>query len=668
MMRTTTLLAALALVACNSKDGFDPTRPDPGTTTGDPYTTTGGTSGPTTPPTPTECDAGTEAWVTRVMPLMWGRRPHGSAEVQMWARVADAHGREAVVRAMTQHYEYLSWYRDFFTDQLYVARTGDKEFDQCFQAGEMTTYDGSLAQFIRANAPDAGGFGQPFNMADVLADALVADDVSVIYQAHLFARMEQPVQGANVSDEELEYNRRVNFGEMFYGTYLNRDMGCLICHNSEYSVTDSPYPEEDRTWTLGGYFEKALLGYSSGISTDSAYAMFRYEDIVPNSGGIHPWGMSDDCGRFNHFSALGGDFLGQNDSFFINEYGNQGSIWQIERDLAAGADALANGGLAVAGDQTVAGPDAFAYLVGANIADLVWQHAVGERLTIAHHLSRNEPQATRLKAFTDALVDNGFSLEELLVQVATDPYFNAGLPQTCGADPYGMDPVVNPWSISEEDEAMQGNGPGDLVHRLTARALIRSTHSAMNWKNAATWDLTDDEEEFQAAIGVFLRESQPGFNGTDFQGALAFEAQYGRCRSPEPMSRNDFIGDVLEQGTAELATVGDAVVAIKDRLTGQPLTTDETVLVESLLGTSLSTTLDAAPADLEEKLRLFCGANLLSAEFHMALDPEPIGPIPQLAQGLDEDCQLVVDLMATAGTTITCVDGLPDVGGTGSTP
>ncbi len=55
-------------------------------------------------------------------------------------------------------------------------------------------------------------------MADVIADAFVADDVSVVYQAHLFARMRRPVQGANVSAEELEYNRRVRFGEVFNTT------------------------------------------------------------------------------------------------------------------------------------------------------------------------------------------------------------------------------------------------------------------------------------------------------------------------------------------------------------------------------------------------------------------------------------------------------------------
>ncbi len=81
---------------------------------------------------PLTCDAGDVAWVQRVMPLLWGRRPHGAAEVDLWVQVAAQQGREAVVRAMARDPEYRDAWLDCFADAMYVARTGDKEYARCF--------------------------------------------------------------------------------------------------------------------------------------------------------------------------------------------------------------------------------------------------------------------------------------------------------------------------------------------------------------------------------------------------------------------------------------------------------------------------------------------------------------------------------------------------------
>ena len=604
------------------------------------------------------CEASEEAWVMRAMPLLWGRKPHGAAEVGLWASVAREHGRDVVVRAMALDPEYQEHWLDWFTDALYTARTGDKEYDSCFESPNLSTHDGQLTQFLRTTGPTGGSFGSSFNMADVIVDALVADDVSTIYQVNLFSRMNKPVVGANVSQQELEYNRRVNFGELFYRTYLGRNMVCMGCHNSEFSVTDHPDPKLDRTWQLPGLFEAALLGESAGRDVEEAYAIFRYRDVVNDSifggGGRAPWDMSTSCGRFESPGSLPDrDFIDQDDAYFIEAYGPGGSIYDIERDLAEGVDALQGQGLKIATDGSVAGPDAFAYLVASNIADQVWAEATGAYLTVAHHFPRNEAQMTRLKQLADVLAQSGFSLTELLVAVTADPYFNPGLPQSCESLPYGMDPVFDPWTISEEDPHRRRNGVGDAAHRLHARALLRTTHANLMWRPRGSWlgYSGGAEEDFQSAIGVFLRESAPGHNGSDFQGILSWEREYGAC-DRAPLSGGDAVTQLASRAVSQGATVREVVHAIKDRLTSTGLDPEEEPLIEALLGVPLDQVVRSDPA-LLRGLRLYCGAVLMSPGYQLVTDVA-VGEIPSLALGRRDDCQRIASLVTASGTPITC--------------
>lgn len=646
----------LSLFACNGdgaqKDkGQGPTNTTPGTSFTD-----GQSYSPGDPVLPRDCDAGDAAWVARAMPLMWGRKPHGAAEIELWAQMASTHGREVVVRAMSLDPEYyINWF-DWMTDALYVARTGDKEYGDCFAQFGAPQHDGSLAAFLESNSP-ATDFGPSFTMADVLYDALIADNLSVVYRAHLFARMNRPTTGANVSAEELEYSRRVNFGELFYRTYLNRNLNCMVCHNSEFSTTDAPLPEDDHTWQIPGHFETAILGSPTGRPTfDEAYAMFRYSGVVAGFGpGNTPWGMSTECGKFIGEGDLPrDDMLGQDDAYFIDPYGPEGSIYDVERYLADGVDALRGEGLQVAGDGTVGGPDAFAYLLAASVASQVWATATGYDLVVAHHFPRNEGQMVRLQAFADALSGSGFSLRELLVAVTTDPYFNPGLPSTCEAMPYGLDPIFDPWTISDEDPYTRRNGASDAVHRLPARALLRSAHANLSWEPRDGWFGGffggGEEEAFQSAVGVFLRESDPGHRGTDFQGLLAFETELGTCS--EPADGGDFIDDVLSDALESASTVGEVALAIKDRLTSAGISPQEQVLVEDLLQRSFSDPVQA-DAELESRLRLFCGTLLLSPQFQLVTDPE-VGIRPALARDEIADCQRVAERMTAAGVAVTC--------------
>jgi hypothetical protein len=298
--------------------------------------------------------------------------------------------------------------------------------------------------------------------------------------------------------------------------------------------------------------------------------------------------------------------------------------------------------------------------VAQNVVDQVWQYAMGNRLTIAYSFGRNPDQADRLHDLTQTFVQPGWSLTELLVDIAMDPTFNAGLPSTCPSQAYGMPALFDPYTVEDLDPTRWGNGPGDQVHRHSARALMSSLHDTMGWPPAQEYFGEfgeDDDAAFQGSIGVFLRESEPGFNGSDFQGLLAFESEYVTCRnSSQP---DDNLKAMYDRAVASGATVEELALAVKDRLVADgTFDVDERPLVETLLGVPLDSLVSAAdPATFSRELGLYCGAILESPDWYLQIDPLPIGPVPKLAIGVDDDCAKAVRLMATQGETLACDAG-----------
>lgn len=699
----TLLSLGLSLIACGPEE---PT-PTPGIT-------------PTPEPTPyvlpESCDAGEEAFITHLMTLLWGRRPHGNAELSAWADMSRQYGREQVTRAMTYDPAFYHYWQDWMMDALGVARMGDRSFASCFSEPMLPEATDALALHIQQHGVETP-FGQDFNMADVLRSSLILDDLSVIYRANLFSRMARPLQGANVGPYEMEDNRRTAFGDEFFQYYLNRNMTCLACHNSEFSATGSDDPAQDRTWEIPGHFEKALLGNSFGIQTDTAYQMFRYTDLMnKETATIHPWGIFPSCGIFTAENLLVDDFLEQ-EGYFIDPLGVNGSVYDVERYLKDGVESLSQTGLKVASDLSVEPTQAFAWLLAASIADQVWDEATGSRLTIANAFPRNQAQRDRLNRLTSALADSRFSLRTLLTNIVTDPYFNQGSPATCQARAYGLEAVFNPWSPSESEPEKRRNSVGDMAHRLKARALIHSVHDSLGWAQPNYFLASKDPLlTLELQLGAFMRTGQPGFNGTDFQGALAFESTYGACQPPQTGGAGDgcketpgfggcascncqscacaidpyccdvqwdsicvsicndtcggcggglagngedTVDRILNAAKEKGATVGDVVLALKDRLVARgQVTTEEQALMESLLQTPLNTPLSEA-GELEPGLRVLCGAILISPDYFLALDPAKTSASPSLALDVDQDCQRVATLMAQVGVSVTCQGGKP---------
>lgn len=630
---------------------------------------------PPDPPDPvhvwTNCQASDQAWVRRAMVALAGRKPWGQAEVNLYTdliaaiRAVDpdpivpeeemdslkslSPARRVAAEIIMRDDAYRLRWADFFQDALRVVRVETKSFESCYGSPSAGISDGgNLAKWVRdhdsavSNPPIAD-----FTMRELLDSALDADDLSPVYRAHLFAMVSRPYEAANVGPLELERARRQNFGAVFERAYLHRDRVCLNCHNSEFSVTFDADPELNRHWAIPGKFELALYGSSNALHPPEeeatkgsdelrALSMLRHDGVFDKDNGLSPYGWNGDaCGKFrepNIDDPLGVDtYFGSLRSTPMEpNRGLRTSVWDLERALRRGVDLLAKNGLQRLPDDVLADPDeAFAYMVAQNIVDQVWAEIMGQRLTIANYFPRTSMQRDTLQRLTDHFVAEHFSLHTLVLDILAHPLFNLKAPEEgCGISAYEVPRILNPWSIAEQDVNERNNSPGDGVFALSPRVLRRNLHLTLNWPEYPEYPEMGGEEDFQRSIGFFLKDGEPGFRGLDFQGRLSWEEQYGGCKFP---SLNDYIKQVVNFGkTKPGTTLGDVLVAVKDRLIGEPWI--EPTQEKPLIANLVTGNFDDKKSDFWElQARVYCGALVASPQFLLGgMVPRDAQEIPSL--------------------------------------
>ncbi|HEY0132769.1 MAG TPA: hypothetical protein VGB85_01780 [Nannocystis sp.] len=684
--RPTILLPlALALAAC-SDDGqtatdtkadsgadtgsaTEPPGPTEAGDTGDsdtPTTTTpGGDSGPNDsgqdgePPIPDDpaaeaCDAGDEAFVKRVIPLVQGRKPEGMREVKLLVSMieqldaAGVDGRAVVVRGLASGDLYIGRWKQFLWEQLRINRVEVKSNYKCYSQTSGPNNAPDLAAYIRDNDANGSDFGQAFTMADVMESALRLDDMSPLYRADMFARMARPLGGANISQEEFEVNARSNFGEIFESAYLGRRSGCLECHNSEESVTYNPDPKFNHFWAIPGKFEAAIYGAAKGRPEAEIYAAFRVTGFTTDQG-VRAWGMSS-CGSFN--PGHDGDILGI-PGYLGGELPAGQNLFDLDPLFKSGFATLAADGLTLADNLDVSPDQALAYLTATNFVNNAWKEMMGYPLTLAHNFPRNEKQREILQQLTEAFVAEDYSLRAVITEIALNPYFNMDAPDACGTStPYFMEPVFEPFSITSGDPNQRGNGVGDRVQRYSAWVLIESAMRSM-WWNLPVKQIPANEWNFPAIdflrdTGVFIKDAQNGFNGVDFNGLLAWENRLasghnpglsGDCTGPlgQGCSQYEWIELMLVEAFKADATIGEVAAAIKDRILGEPTIEGDTELavIAGVIGFDPSAKMKGVDTVLlEEGARRYAGLLFNTPQFMLSgvpsLDQDP-DQIPKFA-------------------------------------
>lgn len=649
-----------------------------------------------------ECDGDAASFVRQAFLALDGRRPKSQAEVNVYVDLytsAAALGddpRDVVARAIMNRPEFADRWTDVVMDALHVQRLDVQTEASCWDETVRATVTPELATAVRDQRASVAVAGGTFTMLDLAKSALMLDDLTPIYRAQIFSMVSHPIPAANVPPIEAELARREDFGGTFDASYLHRDVVCLGCHTSSMSVTDSDDPEFDRHWPVPGAAELAVYGNANGISSERAHAAFRVDDFV-DAGTTRPWSWSSRCGSFAAPSSVRDD-IADVDGKLASLTGKRSTVYDLEAALARGFTALR--GTALPGDAAITDPDtALAWLVTLKITEDIWKQATGTSLTIANYFPRNEAASQQLYSLATTFAKSGFSLKALLAAIVASDYFNRQPAEAgCGESPYIYPSVFDPWVIADADEARRKNGPGDAITAVDARTLIAATSAALEWAPAPGGQRFPDfgegceqsttcaqlngfcqgqfnaccqtyqnvcvmkgvfpstEIPFQLGIGTFLRNSERGFRGLDFQARLAWEDRYGGCARPAWVTQ-DFIDRLVASAAADpTALANDLVAALKDRLTGEPAMGEgaERDALAAIVGA-----LDAPAAGVTaDKLRQVCGALLESPQFLLQGMGGRGGDVPKLtpaAAGYDAVC---ADLAATgigvAGRAVTC--------------
>jgi len=671
------VLASLVVAACgNDIAPTDPITPD---------------APPEPPVTPfTECDSEPKAYIRDAFLAVTGRRPLGQAEVdvyhQLWTQ-AEAQGldpRATISTALTHTPEFAPRWESAVMDALRVQRTNVQSMAGCWGVANEPAVTPELARRIRdtdAALPIAPGSA---TMLDVARSALALDDLSTIYRAQLFNLVSLPPGTANASPEAAELSQRADLGATFDSAWLRRDTVCLGCHNSEVSVTDSDDPALDRHFPVAGLPEKAVFGVSTGVAAARVHGVFRISGFL--GGATTPWGMSSSCGSFFPPGSVGDD-IANVDTKLASLSGKRTTVYELDAALRRGFDRLRGHGPTLVGGAIADPDEALAWLVTLAMTEEVWREIVGSPLTIANGFPRNAASSELLGTLATELARSGFSLKHLVVQITTTDLFSRRPPEAgCGA-PYSYPAVYDPWTTSEQDPAKRGNGPGDALAWLAPRTMAIAASGALwngttliqpfpsdggSFCTGSCAELTNfcdqfafccaeatqtcsggpssnvDSIAFHRSVGVYLRNSEPGFRGLSFQARLAWEDRFGTCAKPD--GNPDFLDEVLATAAGQPAViVADVVRAVKDRLIGEPtIQAGESPALEALLGplTAPATAIDPVA------LRHYCGVLLGSPQFTLSGLAGRDGEVPLLTP-------------ASAGTSAVCdrIDGVAIGGG-----
>ena len=292
-------------------------------------------------------DDGDYAWARKVVPTLLGRQPMGEAEVTLVADLAAHIGRQQTAAALMTSPEFSVHWSDLLVDLVRAPREGEKDLSTCIgtplRKGASTS---ELANWVNENDPtNVAPPGGPFNLADLLASSIAADNLSPFMRGYLFAFASKPMAGNEVSEQ----NKRDDFYHSFETVFLGRNSTCLTCHNAAWSKTDARNSGWNRTFAPLGYFERSLLGAHSGPADPKRVtALFRTQGVIQDpfniegTGSKPAWGMTD-CGAFQRPVTDDPELAATEEAFLAGNQGRRSSLFTVEHLLRSGMADLADG-------------------------------------------------------------------------------------------------------------------------------------------------------------------------------------------------------------------------------------------------------------------------------------------------------------------------------------
>ena len=604
-------------------------------------------------------DAGDVSFVRQAVPALLGRKVRGSAEIEVLTDLIAEVGRPRLVSALTAQPEYLDYWPGFWMDALRVSRAGPKAQETCYGAPTRPV-SGQLARLLHNRAGSDGhvvGIGAGLNMRDVLLSSLVEDDISVAYRAHLFPMLSHNDFSANDKDE---FFLRRQVAETFIAAYTDRNPDCVACHNSGWSVTGAA-SGWNRTYPIFDSEDHWL--FAQGAFGQAQHdALFRSDVVDPPapSTTLAPFGLGPACRRFLDPTLIPPDAPG-NTAGLTHDYGNTGSIWDVDEQFKEGVDRFDQfGGITRVGGLPIIQQDrALAGRIAVNIANTAWTEVMGYPLTISHSYSRNAGQRDQLLDVTEWFVRMGFSPRWLLRRIVLSPYFNRMAPSLHGGDPYDLPAVYDPFVVAPPNASNppsheRFNAMTDGVQAYSARNALTSVAKTMGWAGPPDFPSPGYPEwEFVTTMGMFERDSLPGGRGIGFGNLLAWDdvVANGERQGAQP----DWVDRVMSEIPVfdaahpnEELTIEDLVVTAKDwvlsdgTIASTPTSRGsvERDVLEDYFGVALTDrAASIQPAELEDLLRGLVGVYLQSPQYLLAGIAAPqLGDAPRMRVCTDGPC------------------------------
>ncbi|MGB9365018.1 MAG: ankyrin repeat domain-containing protein [Xanthobacteraceae bacterium] len=659
-------------------------------------------------------DNGDFSFVRQVVPMVLGRKAKGAAEVKLLADLIPKVGRDGVVGVLMEQPEFVRYWTDAIVDHLQLQRDGNRAQDPaCFGDPLRTTLvTRDLADHVRTQSPNDPAPGGDFNMIDLIESAIMADDLSAIYQAYPIPLTARIWWGA-------DQNKRQDIATAFNHTMVNRQVDCLQCHNSRWSCsglmqcTAVQGPLWNRTHPIPLALEDALYGLPNP-SLQGFANLFRQDQLSDDPGSstntaISPWGMTSGtktCGKMLTTLPVDPTPISNLDAVFAGEVGKQVGLINIVTKFKTGSEDLKAHGLTGVVPSGGGLPEVpatqldrgYAYMVALTITENIWQQLMGEKLTIVNYFPRNPDERDTLRTLTNVFIGSGFSLKDLIATITTNRLFNRRAPDVAsGTTSHRLKMIFDPWVEHDPrlgpdpDPRVHNNSQGDLVHRYSPNNLLRSVEAALGWPGPKRFPHPTDYPNSQLvkAIGQYTSDYEPGLPTMSFQGLLNWESQHGVCQKPVGVT-TDWIDRLIDSAVPAFnaansinrATLKDVVLTMKDWLIGEQTlssvnringNSDEERALALLFGVStntfgvIDTPTNAVPF-LKEKARRYCGVLLESPRFMLAGIEPSTGMTPprlRVCNGTPctyaEMCAVYGATLAATGTTINCHDNSIDL-------
>ncbi len=173
------------------------------------------------------------------------------------------------------------------------------------------------------------------------------------------------------------------------------------------------------------------------------------------------------------------------------------------------------------------------------------------------------------------------------------------------------------------------------------------------------------ELQFQTETGYYLKSSQPGARGLDFQGRLGWEDRFALCQKLPTNTKPDLIDGLAQKAAISgSGTVSDFLMVLKDRIVGESSLSDPTEVkaLQAIFGAALDAQASTVP-DFANSLRRVCGALLATPQFLLtglqAKDGKDVPRLTPATASYDAWCEQVAALSLPGKLNVTCTNGQP---------